>query len=281
MFGRMTAADDDGPLVSAELERVAVGDATIGGGKRINHVAERTELLAVALDGRIVPPRRSVEFDRIAGRLGPRIGSHDAAGQIFQAAHPKLRSARVDEPTGQPAMIGMHMSHDHPAHRLAVQRAGECGLPGGYRIRRVQTGIDDRPSALLLHGPDVDPRKRREQRHSQPQDPGRHLHGRPIPDLRLGLQRIAQPRCRRRAARSHCRCHMPILQIGRRPRREPQLINAAPPSIGRAAPSNAQRHARVGGQGANESHRRPGSPRRGPSAVRDRPTQGNPYGGAT
>ncbi|MCY1269743.1 hypothetical protein D9M68_195560 [compost metagenome] len=178
MFGRVAGADDDLPVVRANTDGVAIGQAVEALGQGVDVLAEAAEAGAVHLDRFVVPACAAIELDRVIGRRAPRIRRQHAAHQVFQPRHPQLAVELAGQPPGHADVVGVHMGHEQ-ARQATGERAacGEQGAPGLGGFRRLQAGVDGGPAIAVADGPQVDVVQAQRHRHAQPQDTGRYLAG--------------------------------------------------------------------------------------------------------
>src|SRR5258705_13748056 len=117
----MAAADDHDPFTGTEPQSIAVCQATIGGGQRIDHFPKRSEYCFVPADCRVVPSGGAVELDAVIGRLSSRVRRHQTTAKIFQAAHPEGCLEALRDPAGHAAMIRVHVGYQYAQHGGATQ----------------------------------------------------------------------------------------------------------------------------------------------------------------
>ena len=99
VLGRVAVADDDAPVVLADAQRLAVADAAVAVGQRVDELAELAEAGAAVLDRGFAPAGAAVEADRVSWGLAPGVGRQYAADQVLQLGHPRRQSnLRVSQP---------------------------------------------------------------------------------------------------------------------------------------------------------------------------------------
>src|SRR5690606_15863716 len=89
VLGRMPGADDHLPVVVADAQPVAVAQALVALGQRVDVAPEAAEAGAVGIDRLLVPAGAPVEELAVVGRLASRIGDQDAAAEVFEPRHPE------------------------------------------------------------------------------------------------------------------------------------------------------------------------------------------------
>ena len=184
MLRRVAVADDHVPGIAADVDRIALGDAA----KRHRQFIDGTPVgVAAPADGLEVRAVESVgakQVDQCLRAVAREAVTHGMRGEVFRLGGPHGGAGAAREPAGQPDVVGVIVGDDHACDRGV---RGQQGFPGGPRVVRVETAIDDRPAAGVLHQPEIDVVERERQRHAQPAHAGRDL------DHRAGGRR-----CRKR-----------------------------------------------------------------------------------
>ncbi len=175
MFRRMAGADDDPPVVLADADHLAVADAPVAVGQRMDALAEVAEARAVVLDGRITPAGAVVEDHAVVRRLAAGVGGEHAAVQVFQPRHPQPALELLGQPAGHADMVGVHVGGEDAAQTLAVRGLAEQLAPRGQSLVGAHAGVHHRPTVILLDAPDVDVVQHHRQRHAHPYHARRHL----------------------------------------------------------------------------------------------------------
>ena len=189
VLGAVTVADQDGPVLAADRQDLALPNPLIAGRHGRHALGEHAVGLAVALDLRLVPAAGAPEDRaRLWRRTG--IGEQHPAGDIFQLGHQQGRVEPLAQPAGQADMVWMHMGADDPRDRLARQRPGQRRLPARDGVRCSDAGVDDGPALAVLDRIDVDVIELHRQRQAQPQHAGRRLDR--LARRRRGAERIGQ-----------------------------------------------------------------------------------------
>src|SRR5690606_4443968 len=97
---RVAAADDHGPVVLADADRLAVLDPAVAVGQAVDALAKAAEARAVVLERVLVPARAPIELDAVLGCLAPGVGHEHAAREVLEPRHPQPAVELAREPAG-------------------------------------------------------------------------------------------------------------------------------------------------------------------------------------
>lgn len=156
MLGRMATADDDPPVVRADVHGLAVADAPKAVGQRMQILAKAAEAGAVDIERLFAPAGLAVKADGLVGRLPAGVACQGAAGQVFEPCHPQPAAELAREPAGHADMVRVHVGAQDARDARALRSGGQRAVgsdqlaPGSERLGRLGAGIDDGPAVTVL-----------------------------------------------------------------------------------------------------------------------------------
>ena len=102
-------------------------------------------------------------------------------GLVIGEADPQLRLPALAQPVAQTQVVGVHVGHDHPPQRRALQVLVQHRLPMLARHRVVDAAIHRGPAhhaiAHIAQQPQIDVVQGEGQAHAQPKHARGHLQG--------------------------------------------------------------------------------------------------------
>src|SRR5689334_17957999 len=113
-------------------------------------------------DARILEAVAAENRENRIGRITRGARRNRMRRQVFTLRRPELDPETLAQPLGVARVIRVVMSEDDALDR---REASQELLPQLARLCVAYTGIDDRPSAFVLHDPEVDMVERERQRH--------------------------------------------------------------------------------------------------------------------
>ena len=193
----MAGADFNAPFIAVNLNLIVLLYPLIGLRQRMNMLAETTKTRAIALQRFLTKTGGAVETKPFFGNRFTGITGHGAAHQIIGARHMKISVEMIDQPTGKPDMVGVHMGDDDFMNRPAAHKTGKQIFPMRARTFHIDACINNHPAIAVAQQPDIDMVERIGQIHTHPKNPIGDLNW--FAQLRFFIKRIAQAmRLRRR-----------------------------------------------------------------------------------
>ena len=185
VLGGVAIAADAAPVAPADANSVAVHHPAETG-RYLRHHARVIAGAAPDLGQRIrvVQTMRSKEVGRPRAAKAGGAARAVARGVVVGGADPQRRIPALAQPPGQADMVRVHVRHDHPQHRQALQLGGEDVFPLCLGGVHGDAAVDDAPALhdtavragdVVAQQPQVDVVQGKRQRHADPANAGGHF----------------------------------------------------------------------------------------------------------